>query len=723
MKTIIAVVLAAAAIAVVGAQSNCYTQCIQFTLTTPVAPPNITNNCDPALATNQTNYFRRVFFPDLAAAMGVSVIGLGDRDKAARRWGLAECSWTPVGLGGDLPFVYETEMLFCGTLTVNGLGPAIAKALKLWRGRISLKAHASDITGYSFVDGNGKRLCVSAMIEAFDMAEEGGNPDCFGGMESVCTNYWSPPPSPNPPPRISPPQVRAPPPQPTVCTSQITSTYASTFTMCTNYTGDLSQALGGPAVPRALSYRTWQGKISLDQHARMLTGQGSSKESECPYATLLVYGYGSGSNRDPDHPDDDDMIIFSSWVEYCGPVNPRFASMLAESLASRASWDGLKDIDDLGNAMTGFGHTPQAVWGLFKDVFVPDFQESVSTKLDKLKRDLPKVIDPDQWSVTQCESRSEPDPNYPDDEDLMMYSTTVKYCGPLSTRFASMLVQSFDSRTSWDGYKDIDHIAAAMTGFANSPTDDCVDWRVSVSSASTDSASCRASTGYTCKAPPTPSLPKPPSPPSPPPSPPYVIKPSICRRVCFKFGAQQDNRQSTYFNPADGSVDCSPALQNMKWTFGYSVQRALQAEVDAQEYEQNVVDAFVSDFANFKVERCRGGTSADGKYSHVLMAVCGGLSVRDEDEALSKVLAYTQATSGIWAGNVLSSTGFTGGGTPTCSDLSFEAMFYDARLGTDEDQCGPLLTNWYTNSCPTDSSFLRLDDAWDIMGAPPDGVS
>ncbi|KAG2490522.1 hypothetical protein HYH03_011143 [Edaphochlamys debaryana] len=161
----------------------------------------------------------------------------------------------------------------------------------------------------------------------------------------------------------------------------------------------------------------------------------------------------------------------------------------------------------------------------------------------------------------------------------------------------------------------------------------------------------------------------------------------------------------------------------MKWTFGYSVQRALQAEVDAKKLRQNVVDAFVSDFAKFKVERCRGGTSADGKYSHVLMAVCGGLSVRGEDVALSKVLAYTQATSGIWAGSTLSMTGFTSGGSPTCSDVSFEAMFYDTYWGTDEEDCVPLLTNWYTNGCPTDSSFLRMDDEWDIMGAPPEAMS
>ncbi|KAG2490523.1 hypothetical protein HYH03_011144 [Edaphochlamys debaryana] len=208
MKTIIAVVLAAAAIAVAGAQSNCYTQCIRFTLTTPVAPPNITNDCDPALATNQTNYFRRVFFPDLAAAVGPSVISMADSVNAARRWGLAKCSWVLVGLGGGIPSVYESEMLFCGNLTKNGLGPAISKALNFttWSGSIPLKEHASDITGYSFVDGNGNRLCVSAMIEAFDMAED-PKPQCEARTDSVCTNYWSPPPSPNPPPRISPPPM------------------------------------------------------------------------------------------------------------------------------------------------------------------------------------------------------------------------------------------------------------------------------------------------------------------------------------------------------------------------------------------------------------------------------------------------------------------------------------------------------------------------------------
>ncbi|KAG2488900.1 hypothetical protein HYH03_012530 [Edaphochlamys debaryana] len=593
MKTVVVVVLAAAALAVVGAQSGCSRQCIRFTLTTPAVPAEVANDCDQALALNQTDYFRRTFFPDLARVMGPSVISWSNSFTAARRWDMEECSWMPVALGGGRPTVYETLMLFCGEVIQSALGPAIAKALDYgtWSGSVPLKEHASNITGYALVDGNGKRLCVSSKIEAFD--PDSANPQCRASTDSVCQNYFSPPPSLNPPPRIAPPPFKQPvgpvdadkywstclDVENATCCANLTAyfiktflpevasvmrqqgasnatigafvrqpwrlndcsysllnravmLYASTFEMCTWYTGNQYQVVA-PALLRALSYRTWRGATSLDQHARVLTGQNDTSADVCPHAALSVYGFGEGS---------------------------------------------------------GFG----------------------------------------------------------------------------------------------------------------SGDEECSNWGVDIRSTN-DNPKCAASDARTCDVtwvPPPPEAPD-------------------CRRACFKWGVAQDRSKSVFLK-ADGSLDCSPAVRDFKWTFGYSVQSILQAQVAAKQLDQRVVDAFAADMDSFKLERCEAGTSADGKFHHLKIAVCGELSAYGVDSALSKYLRTEAKTSGIWQGAALSMTGFQWIGPPTCRDFSFEAWFFDDSESESEEyvDCTTLRTGWDAVSCPSDASFLRMD-RWDI-GVPDD---
>ncbi|KAG2488899.1 hypothetical protein HYH03_012529 [Edaphochlamys debaryana] len=183
-----------------------------------------------------------------------------------------------------------------------------------------------------------------------------------------------------------------------------------------------------------------------------------------------------------------------------------------------------------------------------------------------------------------------------------------------------------------------------------------------------------------------------------------------CDRVCFEWAAaQQDGQQSALVN-ADASSNCSPALNILTGSFGVSLQSILQAQVAAKQLDQRVVDAFAADMDSFKLERCEAGTSADGKFHHVLITMCGRLSARGEAEALSPALQYNDGTLATWQAAALAMTGFTASSSSaTCSNLAFEAAF-SSDYSRDKDGCAGLRTAWSANSCPTDVLRLGIDD-------------
>ncbi|KAG2500298.1 hypothetical protein HYH03_001876 [Edaphochlamys debaryana] len=231
----------------------------------------------------------------------------------------------------------------------------------------------------------------------------------------------------------------------------------------------------GPLVAQALSYDTWQGKISLEDHARGITGFTSMPPNKCFNVSFAATGK-TGKKSDP--------ACETKWTSKCRPVPSPPPPPPPPCTNQCMKWTSA------ARSATPYDLTTPACdkqLTYFRTKLVPDIQLAVGRAAGRQF-----ARDAQNWTVSTCRYSSE---DY-FSQGFSVWRTEVQLCGPVSAgRNVGAAVAKALSAAVWRGTNPLATHASFMTGYAGSG---CLNTTLAVSGSG--NPACGATVKQSCDA-------------------------------------------------------------------------------------------------------------------------------------------------------------------------------------------------------------------------------